>query len=74
MPGTIDPTRHSTLHCIHLSIVVRNVLCEASLEEWHFFASCVEMRVTHWHDTIGHGNAMLHRDVVKWLIPGESWQ
>ena len=72
MSRTIDPTCYSTLDRICLSIVVCDIFREASLEERHFLTSDIKICVTDWYHSVSHSHTMLHRNVVKCLVPGEG--
>jgi len=74
MAWTIDPTCDGALHCVGLSIVVGHILREATLEKWHFLTSDVETRVADRYFPICHRDAVLKRDIMESLVPGERRQ
>jgi hypothetical protein len=49
MSGAIDPANYCTLDGIYLAVVVGNVLCKGSLEEWNFVASASKSSMTDWN-------------------------
>ena len=74
VPGTIDPASHCSLNGVWMTGIEGNVLCKTSFEVWYLFATTIKTIVANRYFSICHRNAVLHRDVVKGLIPAEYWE
>ena len=74
MSRAVNPTCNGALNRVSLTIVICDILSEAPFVKWDLGASRVEVRVTDRHYIISHGDAVLHRDVVQGLVPGEGRQ
>ena len=71
---TVDPSRHRTLNCISLAVIIRNILSKRSFEEWHFVIPLLESIMANWTLALCHIDTVLHSNVMQCLIPSESWQ
>ena len=69
MAWTVDPASDGALYSVHLTIVICNILGEASFIERYLGASGSKVSMTDRDDPVGHGDAVLHSDIMKWLIP-----
>ena len=74
MSRTVDPSLHSTLDCISMTIVIGNVLSEGSLEEGDHIVALLEAVVADWALTLRHVHTVRHCDIVQFLVPSERWQ
>ena len=74
MAWTINPTSYCALDSVCLPVVVGNILSETAFEERDFLAASIEAIVTDRYLSVCHCNAVLHRDVVKGLVPTERWE
>ena len=69
MAWTVDPASDCTLYSVHLTIVICNILGEASFIERYLGASGSKVSMSDRDDPVGHGDAVLHSDIMQGLIP-----
>ena len=51
------------------AVIISNVFAEASGIKRHFFVAVFESIMADWAPALGHIDAMLHRYVMKCLVP-----
>ena len=69
MAWTVDPASDGALYSVHLTIVICNILGEASFIERYLSASCSKVSVPNRDDPVGHGDTVLHSNIMQGLIP-----